>query len=112
MRALATAFLLFLATPVLADSNLPPSYWAYRQLPDAKQEAKAQALMQEIRYDDIRVTTIAPGSVDTEFSGNHGRGADWKIAPSDVAAVVMELLASDPRSLASRVEMRPSKPRK
>ena len=49
MRGLAIAFLVALAAPALADSNLPPSYWAYRQLPDPKQEAKAQALMQEIR---------------------------------------------------------------
>ena len=41
--ALITA--LIFAQPLLADSNLPPAYWAYRQLPDPKQEAKAQTLM-------------------------------------------------------------------
>jgi cytochrome c-type biogenesis protein CcmH len=41
--------LLVVAVPAMAESNLPPAYWADRQLPDARQEAKAQALMAEIR---------------------------------------------------------------
>jgi len=68
MRALATAFLFLLATPALADSNLPPSYWAYRQLPDAKQEAKAQALMQEIRCLVCQGQSIADS--DAELAGD------------------------------------------
>jgi cytochrome c-type biogenesis protein CcmH len=47
-RLLVLAALL-LAAPALADSNLPPAYWSDRQLPDPKQEAQAQALMDEIR---------------------------------------------------------------
>lgn len=46
---LAATVLLALATPALAQSTLPPAYWANRQLPDPKQEASAQALMEEIR---------------------------------------------------------------
>ena len=46
---LAATVLLALATPALADSSLPPAYWANRQLPDSKQEASAQGLMEEIR---------------------------------------------------------------
>jgi len=68
MRAFAAAFLLLLATPALADSNLPPSYWAYRQLPDAKQEAKAQALMQEIRCLVCQGQSIADS--DAELAGD------------------------------------------
>ena len=69
--------------------------------------------MQEVRYDNIRVSYILPGSVDTGFSGRESaRGSDWKIAPEDVAAVVLDLIRMDPRSLPSRVELRPSKPRK
>ena len=49
MRALVLAAALIAASPVLADSSLPPAYWAYRQLPDARQEARAQALMAELR---------------------------------------------------------------
>jgi cytochrome c-type biogenesis protein CcmH len=49
MKRLAIAAVLALASPALADSNLPPAYWADRQLPDPKQEAQAQALMDELR---------------------------------------------------------------
>ena len=49
MRRLGLLLALLLAQPLLADSNLPPAYWANRQLPDPKQEAKAEALMEEIR---------------------------------------------------------------
>ena len=75
--------------------------------------AFSDALMQELRYDDIRVSYVMPGSVATGFSsGDFSKGADWKIAPEDVGDVVINLLRHDPRSLPSRVELRPSKPRK
>ena len=75
--------------------------------------AFSEALMQEVRYDNIRVSYVMPGSVATGFSGNdEKRGADWKLRPDDVAEVVLDLLRHDPRSLPSRVEIRPSKPRK
>ena len=72
--------------------------------------AFSEALMQELRYDGIRVSYVMPGSVATAFSGSETKGADWKIAVDDVAEVVLNLLKSDSRSLASRVELRPSKP--
>ena len=69
--------------------------------------------MQEVRYDDIRVSYVMPGSVATRFAGQDDvQGAQWKTAPEDVADVVLSLLRHDPRSLPSRVELRPSKPRK
>ncbi len=75
--------------------------------------AFADALMLELRYDDIRVSTILPGSVRTDFGGaQSGPGPDWKLAPGDVGRVVVDLVMHDPRSLPSRVEIRPSKPRK
>jgi cytochrome c-type biogenesis protein CcmH len=49
MRLVALVLTLLMAQPLLADSNLPPAYWADRQLPDARQEARAQALMAELR---------------------------------------------------------------
>ena len=49
MRPVLLAFALVLAAPVLADSDMPPAYWSDRQLPDPRQEAEAQGLMQEIR---------------------------------------------------------------
>jgi NAD(P)-dependent dehydrogenase (short-subunit alcohol dehydrogenase family) len=75
--------------------------------------AFSEALMQEVRYDNIRVSYVMPGSVATGFSGGDAsHGADWKIPASDVAEVVVDLLRLDSRSLASRIELRPSKPRK
>ena len=73
--------------------------------------AFSEALMQEVRHEGIRVSSVAPGSVATGFSGGDpSKGADWKIAPEEVADVVLNLLRHDPRSLPSRVELRPSKP--
>lgn len=73
--------------------------------------AFSEALMQEVRHDNIRVSYVLPGSVATGFSsGDAAKGADWKIAPEEVAEVVVNLLRHDPRSLPSRVELRPSKP--
>jgi 3-oxoacyl-[acyl-carrier protein] reductase len=74
--------------------------------------AFSEALMQEVRYDNIRVSYVMPGSVATEFSGDSAKGADWKIAPDEVAQVVLDLLHHPARSLPSRVELRPSKPKK
>jgi 3-oxoacyl-[acyl-carrier protein] reductase len=75
--------------------------------------AFSESLMQEVRYDNIRVSYVCPGSVATEFvGGDANKGADWKISAADVADVVMGLLRHNPRSLPSRVELRPSKPRK
>jgi NAD(P)-dependent dehydrogenase (short-subunit alcohol dehydrogenase family) len=71
----------------------------------------SEALMQEVRYDGIRVSYVMPGSVHTGFSGRAvGPESAWKLAPEDVAAVVMDLVTSDPRAIASRVEIRPSRP--
>jgi len=71
----------------------------------------SEAIMQDLRYQNIRVSYVMPGSVNTDFSPDSGR-ADWKIAPEDVAEVVLGLLRMPERTLVSRVEMRPSKPRK
>lgn len=73
----------------------------------------SEALMQEVRYDHIRVSYIMPGSVETEFGGSTpDPSKTWKLLPEDVARAVIGLLHSDPRSLSSRIEMRPSEPRK
>lgn len=73
--------------------------------------AFSEALMQEVRHDGIRVAYVLPGSVATGFSsGDPEKGADWKIAPEEVADVVLHLLRHPARSLPSRVELRPSRP--
>jgi len=75
--------------------------------------AFSEALMQEVRYDNIRVSCVAPGSVATEFAqGDAAKGADWKVAPAEVAEVVLNLLRHPARSLPSRVEIRPTRPPK
>jgi NAD(P)-dependent dehydrogenase (short-subunit alcohol dehydrogenase family) len=70
-----------------------------------------EAMMLDHRYDNVRVTHIMPGSVDTEFSGGLAR-ADWKIAPEDIGEIVLMLLRMPGRTLVSRVEVRPAKPGK
>ncbi|HYE16125.1 MAG TPA: SDR family oxidoreductase [Pyrinomonadaceae bacterium] len=71
----------------------------------------SEALMQEVRHDDIKVSYVMPGSVNTAFGGDEpGEEKAWQLQPEDVARVVTDLLRHDARSLPSRVELRPSKP--
>jgi 3-oxoacyl-[acyl-carrier protein] reductase len=75
--------------------------------------AFSEALMQELRPSNIRVSYVLPGSVATGFNGRAAEtGADWKLSPDDVAQVIEGLLDFPPRSLPSRVEIRPSRPQK
>jgi 3-oxoacyl-[acyl-carrier protein] reductase len=71
-----------------------------------------ETLMLETRHDNIRVSDVLPGSVQTEFNNNTTVGADWKLSPDDVARAVVDLLEHPARSLPSRVELRPSQPPK
>jgi 3-oxoacyl-[acyl-carrier protein] reductase len=71
----------------------------------------SEAMMLDHRYDNVRVSYIMPGSVDTDF-GAHTGSAAWKIQPEDVAEVTVMLLRMPARTLISRVEIRPSKPKK
>ena len=87
------AFLaLALASPSFAQSNMPPSYWAYRQLPDAKQEAKAQALMQELRCLVCQGQSIADS--DAELAGDMRDLVRRRIAageePADIRAWLID----------------------
>jgi len=75
----------------------------------------SEALMQEVRFDHIRVSYVMPGSVNTGFGRGGGKQDPtntWKLLPEDVASVVIGLLEMDPRALPSRVELRPSEPKK
>lgn len=76
--------------------------------------AFTEAMMLDHRHDNIRVTSIMPGSVDTDFSGTMEKRADtgWMIAPEDVAEIVAMVLRMPARTMVSRVELRPSRPRK
>lgn len=71
----------------------------------------SEAMMLDHRADGVRVSYIMPGSVATEFGGLAAdAGADWKIAPEDIADVVVMLLRMPRRTTVSRVEIRPSRP--
>jgi cytochrome c-type biogenesis protein CcmH len=64
MKRAAIFVALVIAAPALADSSLPPAYWANRQLPDAHKEAEAQALMEEIRCLVCQGQSIADSDAD------------------------------------------------
>jgi NAD(P)-dependent dehydrogenase (short-subunit alcohol dehydrogenase family) len=73
----------------------------------------SEALMQEVRHDNIKVSYIMPGSVNTEFGGDEpGNDKSWQLQPADIARVVLDLLHQDDRALPSRIEIRPSRPPK
>jgi len=72
--------------------------------------AFTEALMQEVRYEGIRVAYVLPGSVNTGFGGRSKTKASGVLMPEDVAQVVADLVAHPSRSLPSRVEIRPAQP--
>lgn len=68
-----------------------------------------QALMLDVRNDGIKVTTIMPGSVATYFNQGEPKPEDaWKIQPEDIGQMVADLLKMHPRTLPSKIEVRPS----
>jgi len=72
-----------------------------------------QAVMLDLRHSGIKVSTIMPGSVSTYFNNRTPSDADaWKIQPEDIGQIVIDLLKMNPRTLPSKVEVRPSVPPK
>ncbi len=72
-----------------------------------------QAVMLDVRDQGVKVTTIMPGSVATNFNGHIVDEKDsWKIQPEDIGQLVVDLIQMDARVLPSKVEVRPSIPRK
>jgi NAD(P)-dependent dehydrogenase (short-subunit alcohol dehydrogenase family) len=70
----------------------------------------ARCLMLEVRQSAVKVSVLAPGSVETGF-GAHGQApAAWKLQPEDVAGAVLDLLRARGDALLSRVELRPLRP--
>ena len=66
--------------------------------------------MLDVRNDDVKVTTIMPGSVSSHFGGRSPEdGKDWRIQPEDLGQMVVDLLQMHPRTLPSKIEVRPSK---
>jgi 3-oxoacyl-[acyl-carrier protein] reductase len=72
----------------------------------------SEAMMLDHRYEGVRVSCVMPGSVATDFGRGAQSGANWKIAPEDVADIVLMLLKTPARTLIIRVEVRPSRPQK
>ena len=72
----------------------------------------AMCLMLEVRHLGVKVTTVAPGSVDTTFGGGPRADASWMLTPEDIAAAILDLLRSRDGAHLSRVEMRPARPQK
>ena len=70
-----------------------------------------EAMMLDIRHDDVRVSVVMPGSVNTHFRGERSTGRSWPLEADDVALTVMQLLDYPKGAHVSRVEMRPSQPR-
>jgi len=71
----------------------------------------SEALMQEVRHSNIKVSYICPGSVNTEFGGDSVSDEKaWQLQPSDIGQIVLNLLTMDERALPSKIEIRPSKP--
>lgn len=69
-----------------------------------------QAAMLDLREYDVKCTTIMPGSVRSHFNGHTPNEADnWKIQPSDIGQMVVDLLRMNPNVLPSKIEVRPTK---
>ena len=72
-----------------------------------------QAAMLDLRKYDIKLSTIMPGSVATHFNNNEPDESDaWKIQPEDIGELVLDLLKMNPRTLPSKIEVRPTRPDK
>ena len=96
----------------LAGQNAHPKMAAYNASKFAL-NGFTEALMQEVRQDDIKVSYICPGSVNTEFGGDEPSDEkSWQLQSEDIAQTVLDLLQMKARALPSKVEIRPSKPPK
>jgi 3-oxoacyl-[acyl-carrier protein] reductase len=94
----------------LAGQNAHPKMATYNASKYAL-NGFTEAMMQEVRQHNIKVSLICPGSVNTTF-GNQDVTDEkaWQIHPNDIAEIVVDLLKINPRTLPSKVEIRPSKP--
>jgi len=96
----------------LAGQNAHPKMAAYNASKFGL-NGFTEAMMQEVRHDNIKVSLICPGSVNTYFGGDEPSDEkSWQLQPEDIAQVVLNLLTMDARALPSKVEIRPSNPPK
>jgi 3-oxoacyl-[acyl-carrier protein] reductase len=95
----------------LAGSNPIAGMSAYCASKAALDHLSA-CLMLEVRQQGVKVTVVAPGSVDTTFGGSAQADASWMLRPEDIAEQIVALLAMRDQAHSSRVEMRPARPQK
>lgn len=96
----------------LAGQNAHPQMAAYNASKFGL-NGFSEALLQEVRQDNIKLSYICPGSVNTFFGGDTpSKDQDWQLQPADIAQVVIDLLEMNERALPSKIEIRPSKPPK
>ncbi|HEX8369012.1 MAG TPA: SDR family oxidoreductase [Pyrinomonadaceae bacterium] len=94
----------------LAGQNAHPKMAAYNASKFGL-NGFTEAMMQEVRHDNIKVSLICPGSVNTEFGGGSVSPENaWQLQPADIAQAVLDLLNHKARSLPSKIEIRPSQP--
>jgi NAD(P)-dependent dehydrogenase (short-subunit alcohol dehydrogenase family) len=96
----------------LAGQNAHPKMAAYNASKFGL-NGFTEALMQEVRGDNIKVTAICPGSVNTYFGGDEpDESKAWQLQPEDIAQTVLDLLNMEARALPSKIEIRPANPPK
>jgi 3-oxoacyl-[acyl-carrier protein] reductase len=102
----------FITISSLAGTNFFPNGTAYNASKFGL-VGFSQAMMMDVRNAGIKVTTIMPGSVATEFNNHQPSDKDaWKIQPEDIGQIVADLIRMPARTLPSKVEVRPSMPPK
>ena len=70
-----------------------------------------QSVMLDLRQHNVKVSTIMPGSVSTNFNGNEPDDSDsWKIQSEDIGELVVDLIKMNERTLPSKIEVRPTMP--
>jgi NAD(P)-dependent dehydrogenase (short-subunit alcohol dehydrogenase family) len=98
----------FISIASLAGTNFFPSASAYNASKFGL-VGFTQAVMLDLREAGIKCSTIMPGSVATHFNNHEPNAADaWKIQPEDIGQMVVDLLRMNPRTLPSKIEVRPS----
>jgi NAD(P)-dependent dehydrogenase (short-subunit alcohol dehydrogenase family) len=96
----------------LAGQNAHPKMAAYNASKFGL-NGFSEAMMQEVRADNIKVSAICPGSVNTYFGGEEpSDDKAWQLQPQDIAQTVLNLLNMNSRALPSKVEIRPASPPK
>ena len=63
---------------------------------------------EELRGQNVRVTVICPGSVNTDLSPHEGKNPSKMLQPGDVAHVVVMVVTQAPQSFASEILLRPA----